>query len=67
MGGKTSKRRMSADDTRSGRPSSLTCVGVRKEYTVYQRIRDNRRYAFIKNESEVTATHTSAIILFQTK
>jgi hypothetical protein len=31
MGGMTLKRRMSADDTRSGRPSSLTCVGVRKQ------------------------------------
>jgi hypothetical protein len=31
MGGKTLKRRMSADDTLSGRPSSLTCLGIRKE------------------------------------
>jgi len=31
MGGKTLKRRLSADDTRSVWPSSLTCVGVRKE------------------------------------
>ena len=31
MGGKTLKRRMSSDDTRSGRPSSLTCLDVRNK------------------------------------
>jgi hypothetical protein len=64
MGGKTLKSLMSADDTRSGWPSSPTCVGVRKELSAYP---SQQKICIYKTESEMNATHISAIILFQTK